>query len=81
MKWMDKEITSLGWWDEGDDRARYLSVMEAPHNIDFFSRERGRNILFLWNLEGQSEVRTCNIRLTEQAASTTAPGPPSLIAY
>ena len=38
-----------------------------------FTSERRRNILFLWNLNG---VRTRDLRLSKQAALTTAPGPP-----
>ena len=42
-----------------------------------FTSERGRDILFLWNLEGQSGVRTRDLRLSKQAAAlTTAPAPP-----
>ena len=44
-------------------RARYLTV----------TSERGRNILFLWNLGGQSEVRARDLRLSKQAPLTTAP--------
>ena len=38
-----------------------------------FTSERGRNIFFL---KGQSGVRTRDLRLSQQAALTTAPGPP-----
>ena len=45
-----------------------------------FTSERGRNILILWNLkarlEGQSGARARDLRLSKQAALTTAPEPP-----
>ena len=53
----------LGCWDEWDDTdlhtqavwgwAAYLSDTEASRNIIFFTSERVRNILFLWNLKAK----------------------------
>ena len=41
-----------------------------------FTSERGRNIFVSLKLEGQSGVRTSDLRLSKQAALTTAPGSP-----
>ena len=41
-----------------------------------FTSEQGRNSFFSLKLEGQSGVRTRDLRLSKQAALTTAPGPP-----
>ena len=58
-------------------RARYFSVTESPHNIEF-----------LWvsgvvslKLGGQSGVRTRDLRLSKQAALTTVLGPPALLCW
>ena len=40
-----------------------------------FTSERGRNILFLWNLKARVGGRTRDHLLSKQAALTTAPGP------
>ena len=51
-----------------------LQVTEAPHNIE--STSERRSIFFVsMKLEGQSKVRTRDLRLSKQAALTTAPGP------
>ena len=41
-----------------------------------FTSERGKNFFDSLKLEGQSGVRTRNLRLSKQAALSTAPGPP-----
>ena len=50
-------------------RARYLSVKEAPHNIESL-RVSGVKLVC------QNGVRTRDFRLSKQATLTTAPGPP-----
>ena len=61
--------TSWGWWDmrwhcppdtgfkiralSVWNRARYLSVMEAPHNIESLRVSRKETCLFLWNLKAR----------------------------
>ena len=54
--------------------ARYLSVTEAPHNIESLRVSRKEALSLL--LERQSGVRTRDLRLVKQAALTNAPGPP-----
>ena len=49
----------------------------SPKYWIIVTSERERNILFLWNL-GQSGFRTRDLRLSKQAALTTAPWPPPL---
>ena len=44
------EIRALAIWG----RARYLTVMEAPHNIEYVMSERERNMLFLCNLNARA---------------------------
>ena len=51
--------------------ARYLSVKEAPHNIESLR-------VFLSNLNVRSRDETRDLRLSKQAALTTAPGHPQL---
>ena len=53
-------------------RTRYLSITESPHNIDYL-QVSGRQIFC--SLECQSGVRTRDLRLSKQAALTTAPRP------
>ena len=52
--------TSSGWWDDWDDtvlqtqvwgQARYLSVTEAPHNIDFHTWMGKKHFCFLQTAE------------------------------
>ena len=50
-----------------------LSVTEAPRNIE---SETGKNSFASLKLEGQSRARTRDLRLSKQAALTTAPGSP-----
>ena len=64
------EIWALIVWS----RARYLSVTEAPHNIES-SRVSGKETFCFLKLEGQCGVRARDLRLPKQAALTTAPGP------
>ena len=40
-----------------------------------FASERGRNILFLWNLNAKTGGRTHDFRLSKQAYVTTTPAP------
>ena len=53
--------------------APYLSVTDVPLNIESLRVIREENIL---KLEGQSGIRTRNLRLSKHAALTTASGPP-----
>ena len=73
-KWF--EIRALAVWG----RARYLSVTEAPHDIVFFCEWAGKKHFVPLKLEGQSGVRTRDLRLPKPSALITAPGPPP-IAY
>ena len=66
------EIRALAVWG----RARYLSVTEAPHNIESV-RLSGKETFSL-KLECQSGDWTRDFRLSKQATLTTAPGPPPL---
>ena len=69
------EIRALAVWG----RTRYLSVMEAFHNQYWiFASERGRNIVSL-KLKCQSGVWSHNLRLSKQAALTTAQWPRPLL--
>ena len=61
------EIWALVVWS----RARYLSVKEVPHNIDSLRVSWEETFCF----EGQNGVRTSDLRLSKQAALTTASGP------
>ena len=70
------EIQALAAWG----RARYLSVTEVPHNVDFL-RVSGKETFVSLKLEGQSGVRTRDLRFSKQAAKGTAPPPPDLITY
>ena len=81
--------TSWGWWDKWNDTV--LQTQDSKHGALrpstlllshggspqywIFTSEQRRNILFLWNLK--SGVRTRDLRLSKQAALTTAPGPPA----
>ena len=57
-------------------RACYLSVTEAPHNIESLQVSEIKTFCFFGTWEGWSVVRTRDFRLSTQAALTTAPGPP-----
>ena len=57
-------------------RARYLSVTEALHNIESLRVSREETFFFFFKLEGHSGAQTRNLQLSNQAALTTAPGPP-----
>ena len=48
---------------------------ESSPQYRIFTTERGRNILVSLKLEGQSGVRTRDLRLFKQTALTTAPEP------
>ena len=61
--------TSWGWWDERDDtalqtqnssRARYLSVTEAPHNIECSLVSGDETVCFFetWILERGTNLRS-----------------------
>ena len=63
------EIRALAVWG----RERYLSVTEAPRNIESLQMSGKKHTVSL-KLEGQSGVRTRD--LSKQAALATAPGPP-----
>ena len=63
------EIRALVVWG----RACYFSVTKAPHNIESLRVSGEETFCFF---EGQSGVRTRDLRLSKQAAFTTAPGPP-----
>ena len=56
---------------------RYYSATKVPHHIESL-RLSGEEIFFSLKLEGQSKVRTRDLRLSKQAALTTAPGPPHI---
>ena len=90
LSWVMK--TSWGWWDEWDDTALQTQGLkfatwrsESEHAI---SRSRslptilnlyewtGKKHFVYLKLEGQSGVRTCDLRLLKQAALTIAPGHP-----
>ena len=62
------EVRALAVWG----RARYLSVTAAPHNIESLRVSGKKTFCFLetWRPEW---VRTRDLRLSEQAALTTAP--------
>ena len=45
------EIRDLAVWG----RVRYLSVTEAPHNIESLRVSGEKNILFLWNLKPERD--------------------------
>ena len=59
-------------------QARYLSVTEVPHNIVSL-RVTGRIVFVSLKLEGQSGARARELRLSKQAALTTAPGATPLL--
>ena len=63
-------------------RVRYLSITEAPHNIEYL-RVSKKETFFSLKLECQSGVRTRDLRLSKQSALTTAPyqGPALSVAY
>ena len=90
------KITSWGWWDEWDDAAFQPQDSKfEPWRSEFkqtTSRsQRHPTILNLYEwvgmkhfvslkLDGQSGIRTRNLRLSKQAVLTTAPGPlPSMV--
>ena len=50
-------------------RAHYLSVTEAPHNIESL-QVSGEDFFVSVNLEGPSAVRARDIQLSKQAATT-----------
>ena len=56
-------------------RARYLSVTNVPYNIESLQVSGEKHFVSL-KLEGQSAVRTRDLRPSKQADFTTAPGPP-----
>ena len=59
--------------NSGGLRSSTLPVTGAPHNIESFTSERGRNVFFFFfKLEGKSEARTRDFRLSKQSALTTA---------
>ena len=81
-----------GWWDEWNYTAlqtqdsKFVPWRSEAEQATSRSRRFpailalfewvGKNILFLWNLEDQSGVRTRDLRLSKQAALITTPGPP-----
>ena len=67
------EIRVLAFWG----RARYLSVTEAPHNIESLRVSREETFCFFetWRPECGSNPRSSTFK---QAALTTALGPPPL---
>ena len=96
MKWIGFYATSR-WWDEWVDTAlqthnskfkpRRSETEHAtsrsrrlPTILNLHERARKKHFLLL-NLECQSGVRTCDFRLSKQAALTPAPGPPSGLLY
>ena len=60
----------------GGLRPSTLSLVDGGFSqYCIFTSERGRNILYVWNLhEYRSGGRTRNLRCFTQAASTTVPG-------
>ena len=71
------KIRALAVWG----RARYLSVTEAPHNIESL-RVSGVEIFVSLKLEGQSGAQTRDLRLPKQAPLYIIPlhqGPHSLV--
>ena len=58
-------------------RARYLLVTEAPHNIKSL-RVSGEETFCFFEIQGQSWVRTRDLRLSKEEALTTAPVPPPI---
>ena len=80
MRWMRWHCPSDTWFEIRAlvvwGRARYLSVTEVPHNIETLQLA-GKKHVISFKLEGQSGAR--DLRLSMQAASTTAPGlPPNI---
>ena len=81
MRWMTwhcppdtgLEIRALAVWG----RARYLSVTEVPRNIEWLRVSEVENFVSSEH-EGQSGVRTRDLRFCKQAALSTAPGPPPI---
>ena len=90
LNWIRR--TSWGWWDEWDDTALQTkdSKFKPCRSEAELATSQSRNLPTILNLnEGagkkhlaslkpkcQSEVCTRDLRLYEQAALTTAPGPP-----
>ena len=85
MKWI-----GWGWWDEWGDNAlqiqdskfepwaRYLSVTDAPQNIESLQVSRKETFCFFdtWRPEWGSNPRSPTFK---QANLTTAPGPPPFV--
>ena len=83
--------TSWGWWDEWDDTVFQTqdSKFESRRSDSELATSRSRRLptilnLYKWagkkhfvslKLECQSGARTCDLRLSKQAALTTAPVP------
>ena len=57
-------------WRPGGQRPSMLPL--GPYNI---TSEQGRNIFVSLKLEGRNRARTRDLRISKQAASTTAPCP------
>ena len=66
------DIRALAVWS----RVRYLSVTQASLNIESLRVNGGETFSISLKLEDQSGVRARDLRLSKQAASTTAPWPP-----
>ena len=62
------EIWALAVWG----RARYLSVTEAPHNIESLQMSGEGTFCYALKLKGQNGVRTRDLLLSKPAALTTA---------
>ena len=53
--------TSWGWWDEWDDKGFEIRALgRGSPKYWIFTSERGRNILFLWNLEARVGFEPAN---------------------
>ena len=69
-EWMNYWINELMNAERILGRARYHSVMEAPHNTAYL-RVGGTKKMFLWNMN----TRALSCVRDRQVASTTTPGP------
>ena len=71
--------TSWGWWDEWDDTAlrtqdsKFEPRRSEAGHVNSWSQRLPTVPVSGENLSG---VRTCDLRLSQQTALTTAPGPP-----
>ena len=46
--------------------------MKAHHNVESLQKSREEAFVFLWNCEGQSGIRTSDLRLSKQTPLTNA---------